>query len=67
MTYEQFLKQLRRIGRQLMIGSILAATVSFTFDFFNNLTLTNETASVYKIYATLFVVGCIIYPLKDDE
>ena len=67
MSYEQFLKQLRRIGRQLMFGSILAATISVTYDFFANTPITTESVWIYKVLTIMFIVGLTIYPVKSEE
>ena len=65
MTYEQFLKQLRRIGRQIMEASVGVALLSLIligrFDLLMWATYLLVPCLVFGL------LGLIIYPFKGEE
>jgi len=64
MTYEQFLKQLRRIGRQMMLCSVLAIIGLLIFEAIIGERLSDLT---YAILIAMTTTGLMIYPFRSEE
>lgn len=68
MTYEQFLKQLRRIGRHIMLSSILVALIlTNLIIIFSPTIIKNRILGAYAACAFIFLIGLAVYPSKTEE
>ena len=68
MTYEQFLKQLRRIGRGLIISSVVVPLGFLVARYITKAPLrTVEICMLLTIFTILFFSGLVIYPSESDE
>ena len=65
MTYEQFLKQLRRIGRQIMFLSFALAIFSLLINL--PVDLMRWAEDELSRYLVLGLIGLCIYPQKSEE
>lgn len=67
MEYDQFLYQLRRIGKQIMMCSIVSIIVFVAIDVIIGEPLTDLDKILYFIFSAMFLIGLMIYPFKCEE
>lgn len=66
-SYKKTLKQLRRIGLQLMVGSLLLVAAKAIIVYLDIASFPALEGELFLVSTILFIVGFTIYPLAFEE